>query len=152
MMLEIILLALQALQVLFLWIHDWIPLGRFNDVASVRAQDSRTHLVVVTLIQSVPFTIGLVYSWIYFPHHYPLWLRDWLWISYGLLFIGELRAWWVPYLFRPEPVRAERYRVAYGNTISFLPVRNGMVPNAAHTMLHLATAGTLICLLLRHIS
>jgi hypothetical protein len=28
--LEIILLALETLQVIFLWIHDWIPLGRLN--------------------------------------------------------------------------------------------------------------------------
>jgi hypothetical protein len=38
---EMVLLALQVLQVLFLWVHDWIPLGRLNDVAAVRSQDTR---------------------------------------------------------------------------------------------------------------
>ena len=141
------LVVLQAFEVLFLWIHDRIPLGRLNDVAAVRSQDSRSRLVVVTLIQSVPFTIGLLCSLLYFRQPYPHWLRMWLWISYGLLFIGQLRAWWIPYLFRPEPERAARYRIMFGNTHSFLPRRNGLVPNTAHPLLHFATAATLFVLL-----
>jgi hypothetical protein len=148
-MTEIILLVLQAFQVLFLWIHDWVPLGQLNDIASVRSQDTRSRLVVVTLIQSVPFSIGLLYSLLYFRQSYPHWLNNWLWISYGLLLIGQLRAWWLPYLFRAEPQRATRYRIMFGNTHSFLPLRNGLVPNTAHIMLHLATVTTLICLLMK---
>jgi hypothetical protein len=148
-MLEQILLALQAFQVLFLWFHDWIPLGRLNDVTAVRRHDTLLRLVLVTLIQSVPFTIGLFYSARYFRQPYPGWLDKWLWISYGVLFVGQMRAWWVPYLFKPEPARAERYRKMFGNTHSFLPRRNGIVPNTAHILLHLATAGTLLCLLLK---
>jgi hypothetical protein len=148
-MLEPILLALQAFQVLFLWVHDWIPLGRLNDVVAVRRQDTLVRLVLVTLIQSVPFTIGLVYSARCFQQPYPGWLDKWLWISYGILFVGQMRAWWVPYFLKPEPERAERYGKMFGNTHSFLPRRNGMVPNTAHILLHLATAGTLLCLLLK---
>jgi hypothetical protein len=140
---EIVLLALQTFQVLFLWVHDWIPLGRLNDVAAVRSQDTTRRLVTVTLIQSVPWTIGLGFSVLHFGQPYPRWLYDWLLISYGLLLAGQIRAWWIPYLFRAEPVRAARYRVMFGNTISFLPLRNGMVPNTAHILLHLGTAVTL---------
>jgi len=146
---EQILVALQAFQVLFLWFHDWISLGRLNDATAVRRQDTLARLVLVTLIQSVPFTIGLFYSVRYFRQMYPGWLDKWLWISYGVLFVGQMRAWWVPYLLKPEPERAERYRKMFGNTHSFLPRRNGMVPNTAHILLHLATAGTLLCLLLK---
>jgi hypothetical protein len=70
----------------------------------------------------------------------------WLWVSYGLLFIGQIRAWWVPYLLKPEPQRAERYRKMFGNTHSFLPERNGLVPNRLHALLHLATFATLLIL------
>jgi hypothetical protein len=41
---ELVLLALQAFQVLFLWLHDWIPLGRLNDVAAVRGEDTTGRL------------------------------------------------------------------------------------------------------------
>jgi hypothetical protein len=147
--LEIVLLGLQAFQVLFLWFHDWIPLGRLNDVVAVREQDSTTRLVVVTLIQSVPFTIGLVFCLGYLGRPYPHWLRNWLWISYGLLFVGQLRAWWMPYLLRTEPERAARYQRMFGRTHAFLPQRNGMVPNTAHILLHVATLATLIVLVVR---
>jgi hypothetical protein len=146
---EIILVVLEAFQVIFLWVHDWIPLGRLNDVAAVRSQDSLRRLIVVTLIQSLPFTVGLAFSILYFGRSYPHWLYDWIWISYGLLFIGQIRAWWIPYLIHAEPERAARYRVMFGNTHSFLPERNGLVPNTAHILLHLATAATLATFLVK---
>ena len=144
---EIVLTVLQAFQVLFLWLHDWVPLGRLNDVKAVRSQDSVFRLAVVTLIQSVPFTIGLLFSLAYFCRLYPRWLYLWLWISYSAIFLGQIRAWWIPYLFRPEPERAARYQIMFGNTHRFLPTRNGLVPNTAHIMLHLATAATLLTLI-----
>jgi hypothetical protein len=146
---EMILIALEVFQVLFLWIHDWIPLGRLNDVGAVQSQDTRRRLVTVTLIQSVPWTIGLYFSLLRFRQPYPDWLYSWLLISYGLLFIGQIRAWWIPYLLRPEPERAARYQIMFGKTHSFLPPRNGMVPNTAHILLHPATAATLIVLLIK---
>ncbi len=103
-------------------------------------------LITVTLIQSAPFTIGLLFSLEHFRQAYPHWLILWLDISYVVLFIGQLRAWWVPYLFRPEPERAARYRIMFGNTHAFLPARNGLVPNTAHILLHVATLLTLILL------
>ncbi len=48
-----------------------------------------------------------------------------------------------------SPNWRERYEKIFGHTYSFLPKRNGMVPNTAHILLHLATAGTLVCLLLK---
>jgi hypothetical protein len=149
--LEITLIALQAFQVAFLWIHDWVPLGRLNDIAAVRRQDTLQRLVIVTLVQSVPWTIGLIFSVKYFGRHSPDWLVTWLWVSYALLFLGQLRAWWVPYLVKAEPVRAQRYQQMFGNTHSFLPPRNGVVPNTAHILLHLATAATLVVLFVSHL-
>jgi hypothetical protein len=144
---ERILIALQLFQVLFLWLHDWFPLGRLNDVSAVRSQDTTLRLVVVTLIQSVPFTIGLAFSLLYLRQPYPRWLYLWLCISYGIIFVGQLRAWWIPYLLRPEPERAARYQIMFGKTLRFLPVRNGLAPNTAHVLLHLATAAALFILL-----
>jgi hypothetical protein len=134
---EIILIVLQGFQVLFLWLLDWIPLGRLNDVKAVRSQDTAFRLVVVTLIQSVPFTIGLLFSLLYFGRLYPSWLSLWLWTSYSVIFLGQIRAWWMPYLFRAEPECAARYQIMFGNTHRFLPTRNGIVPNTTHIMLHL---------------
>ncbi len=146
-----LLFMLQAVHVAFLWAHDWIPLGRLNDVAAIRRQDSAARLVRVTLIQSVPFTIGFGYSVAYWLRAQPTpgWLWSWLWISYGLLFAGELAAWWIPYLVRPQPARAARYKVMFGDTRAFLPERNGIIPNTLHCLLHLATLALLLLLFAR---
>ncbi len=142
---QVVLLTLQALQVAFLWLHDWIPLGRLNDVAAARGADAR-RLIRTTLIQSIPFSIVLWFSARYFDHPYPAWLRIWLWISYGLLFLGEIRAWWWPYLVRPDSGRAARYETLFGSTHAFLPRRHGMVPNTLHVLLHALTVATLLVL------
>ena len=145
-----VLIALQTLQVAILWLHDWVPLGRLNDVTEVQAQDRQARLIRVTLIQSLPFTIGLVATITYARTAHPSWLWSWLWISYVLLFAGELRAWWWPYLIHPDPVRAARYKVMFGRTAAFLPEHNGIVPNTLHTILHAATAATLLVLAFAH--
>ena len=103
------LVGLQAVQVAILWTHDLVPLGPFNDPAAVRRADSLSRLVRVTLIQSVRCTIGLAGSIRPWGHSWLGWLPGWLWISYGVLLAGELRAWWWPYLVRSEPERAVRY-------------------------------------------
>ena len=139
--------ACNQFQVLFLWLHDRVPFGRLNDVAAVRSQDTTARLIRITLIPSAPFTIGLV-SVIHFGGHSPGWLIDWLWISYGVIFVGQLRTWWVPYLLQPEADRVARFRAMFGHTHSFLPVRNGIVPNTAHPLLHTATLATLVVLCL----
>ncbi|MGF6766105.1 hypothetical protein P3T24_006446 [Paraburkholderia sp. GAS33] len=143
---QIVLIALQVFQVAFLWFHDWIPLGRLNDVRAVRNQDTLQRLIVVTLIQSVPWTIGLVFSGLYFGQSYPDWLGSWLRGTYVILFLGELYAWWVPYLVRVDAKRAARYQIMFGNTHSFLPLHNGIVPNTLHVVLHASTAATLVML------
>ena len=140
------LLALQCFHVLFLALHDWIPLGTLNDLAAVRAANPGRKLLAATLISLAPFAVGLAASAIYFCRVYPAWLLWWLWISYGFLFVGELEAWWIPYLFRSKPERAARYQVMFGDTHAFLPARNGIRLNTLHVILHIVTLATLVVL------
>lgn len=139
-------LALQSFIVLFLALHDWIPLGSLSDLKGVRAAYPLAKRLVGTLISLIPFAIGLVDSVIYYGRTYPNWLYWWLWISYGLLFLGELQAWWIPYLLHPDAQRTARYHVMFGATHAFLPERNGMRPNTLHVILHAATFALLIVL------
>jgi hypothetical protein len=140
------LLALQTFTVLFLALHDWIPLGTLNNLAGVRAADLGAKLFTTTLISAAPYAFGLAASIIYFNKSYPDWLFWWLWISYALLFLGQLRAWWIPYLIRPDPARAARYQQMFRGTHAFLPERNGIRPNTLHILLHVSSAALLIVL------
>jgi hypothetical protein len=139
-----VLFVLQCFHVLFLALHDWIPLGTLNDVKAVRAANPGSKLAIATIISTIPFAIPLGASAVYFGRVYPDWLFRWLWIGYSFLFVGELKAWWIPYFFRPDPVRAARYRVMFGATHAFLPERNGIRPNTLHVILHAATVALLI--------
>ena len=140
------LLALQAFIVLVLALHDWVPLGRLNNPAGVRAANPGAKLFTTTLLSAAPFAFGLAASIFYFGKPYPDWLFWWLWISYALIFLGQLRAWWIPYLVRPDPARAARYQLMFGATHAFLPQRNGIQPNTLHILLHVSTAALLVVL------
>jgi hypothetical protein len=141
-------LALQTFIVRFLALHDWIPLGSLNNPAGVRAANPGAKLFTTTLLSAAPYAFGLAASIFYFGKPYPDWLFWWLWISYVLLFLGQLRAWWIPYLFRPDPTRAARYQQMFAATLDFLPERNGIRPNTLHILLHVSTAALLIVLAL----
>lgn len=141
-----LLIILQTIVVLLLALHDWIPLPPLNDIAAVQAADSRSRLVWVTVLTALPFAIGLAASLGYVGTHAPTWLRWWLWISYSVLLLGALRAWWKPYLLVPDAARAARYRRMFSRTHAFLPMRNGIQPNTLHVLLHAALVATLAAL------
>jgi hypothetical protein len=138
------LLALQCLVVLFVAFHNWIPLGTLNNVKGVRVEFPAGKLLITTLINFTPFAIGLAAAAFYFGRGYPGWVLWWLWITYGLACYGSFTAWWRPYLLRPDPERAARYRKMYAGTHSFLPERNGIRPNTLHVFLDIVTIAILI--------
>jgi hypothetical protein len=141
-----ILLALQLFVVLFIALHDWIPLGNLNDPKAVREVDTTCKLLIVTTYSTLPFAIGFVASVVYARSGFPHWLLMLLWISYGTAIYGMLRTWWIPYLFVADPVRARRYQSMFGSTHAFLPIRNGIRPNTLHIMLHLVLIAIVVLL------
>lgn len=143
---QALLIALQAFHFVHLGFHDWVPLGSLNDVAAVRQVNTRTQLLVGTAITAVPVGWALWRSVANFGHAYPHGLKIALWMIYGILFVGELQAWWFPYFFGASQAKAERYQIMFGRTHAFLPERHGIVPNTLHCLLHAATLGTLLVL------
>ncbi len=139
-------LACQAYVVLFIALHDWVPLGRLNNLAGIRAVDTAGERVVTTVLSTLPFLIGFAGSAYYGSSAYPTWLFWWLWITYGAGFYGMLRAWYLPYLVFNDPARAARYQERFAGTHAFLPLRNGIRPDTLHVTFH-AVLLTLIILL-----
>jgi len=117
-------------------LHDWIPLGRLNNLEKIRAVDTTRKLFFVTVLSTLPFAIGFAASVYYSASGFPMWLMWWLWISYGFGLDGMLRAWWVPYLLVADPVRAARYQERFAHTHAFLPTRNGIRPDTLHVCFH----------------
>jgi hypothetical protein len=141
-----ILLCLQVFQVAILLLHDWVPLGPLNDIRAARRGHSLKAMALGTVISSLFPGIGLALSLFHLKSSWPGWLYVYLLAAYGFLFIGELEAWWIPYLIRKEPKRAAQYEAMYGNTWTLLPPRNGIRVNVLHLLLHAATLATLLTL------
>lgn len=141
------LLLLQAFHLLVLLLHDWVPLGRLNNVRAMQAAHPRHLLLIGTLVSSLLPGIGFALSLLH-PGLWPLWLVLYLAGAYLFLFIGEIEAWWAGYFFGYRRDRAASYGVMYGRTLAFLPERHGICPNALHVALHGATLLTLVTLAL----
>ncbi len=147
--LDALFLILQTLVVLFLLLHDRIPLGRLNNLAAIRSVDGLPRRIFVTLLPVIPTAFGLVWSARRFGQPHPMGLEILLWITYGTLLVGILRAWWIPYLVTPDAQRAERYQTMFSGTHAFLPRRNGIVPDTLHSVFHLTTLATMLVMVVR---
>ena len=146
---DTIFLAAQAYVLLFLFLHDWLPLGTLNNFTAKRDADSFANRAFVTLLPAVPAALGLYYCAKDFTQPYSHGLLILLWITYGSFLFGMLRAWWVPYLLVPDPARAARYQTIFAGTHRFLPERNGITPDTLHTTLHAVTLAIVVLLLIR---
>jgi hypothetical protein len=142
---EILLIGLQAVQVVFLLLHDWVPLGRLSNLAAVHAVDSQSKLLRTTLISALPFAAGLGFSVATYPN-WPTWTRIYLDVLYAITLFAIIRAWWIPYLSPSDSPRAERYCIRFADTVSFLPKRHGFAPDALHTTYHAVVVATLVLL------
>jgi hypothetical protein len=139
-------LGCQSLVVLFIALHDWVPLGRLSNLEGVRTADSTTRLVFVTALSTLPFAVGLAASFHYARTHIPDWVTWWLWITYGFGIYGMLRAWYWPYLFGGDPARIERYQKRFAHTHAFLPTMHGIRPDTLHVCFHAVLLATVILL------
>jgi hypothetical protein len=139
-------LTCQLCVVLFIALHDWVPLGRLNNLAGIRAVDSTLRRLVTTVVSVLPFAIGLAGSFHYSDGRFPGWLIWFLSITYGLALYGMLRAWYLPYLVYRDAARVERYQVRFANTHAFLPMRNGIRPDTLHVGFHALLVATVVLL------
>jgi hypothetical protein len=139
-------LACQLFVVLFIALHDWIPLGSLNSLKGVHSADAMAKLVRATLLSTLPFAIGLIGSAYYSSARFRTWLVWLLWITYGGALYGMLRTWYVPYLLVAEPARVERYQKMFSHTHAFLPKRNGVAPNTLQVIFHAILIATVVLL------
>lgn len=143
---EILLVIGYSLILLFMLVHDWVPMGSLNNVDAIRNVHSRRALITMTSINVGQIFILLSLVLFFIGRKYPIWISIWLVIHPTIIFIGALFSWWIPYLFGyGAEEKANDYNMMFGDTHSFLPIMNGIVPNTLHTLFHLTL---LFCILL----
>jgi len=55
-------LGCQLLVVLFIALHDWVPVGKLSNLTAIRATDTRRRLLLVTVLSALPYAIGFAAS------------------------------------------------------------------------------------------
>jgi hypothetical protein len=55
-------IACQLFVVLFIALHDWIPMGKLNNLQGIRAADTTRKLIFVTALSALPFLVALLGS------------------------------------------------------------------------------------------
>lgn len=134
---EKLLLAGLGFIIVFMVVQDTVPLGRLNNVDAIAESRSTSELIIVTITGTLQFLLIFAGVVFFIGKRYPTLVKIWLIIHQSSIFIGALIAWWIPYLFGIGAAeRAESYHIMFGETHSFLPVMNGIVPNTLHTMFH----------------
>jgi len=149
---EYVLLVSQSFILLFLLFHDWIPLGSLTNLEGVRAENTTGELIKMTFLNSILVIIALIIYLIFMGKRYPLMAKIYFILSYSILLIGAIFAWWIPYFFGASQEKVDRFNVMFQNTHAFLPVLNGIVPNTIHVIFHsllVITIGTFIYLFVR---
>lgn len=135
--LEWVYLSLQAVILLFLIFHDWVPLGNLNDIDAVHHLLTTNELIIQTIMNSVPFAVAFFLCCLYAGKAYPLLMRLFLLFYFPILFYGALSAWWIPYFFGTSAEKAAQYEIMFGNTHTILPILNDITPNTIHLIFHL---------------
>lgn len=130
-----LLITLVVLTML-LFLHDLVPLGRWNNVGN----DRREPLLPV-LANVIPNTlVGLVPSYLAWKtlhaHGRPARIA----ITLSIVLLGELFSWWIPWLFGTTEGRRKQLNAITDGTLSFVRSRHGVTPNALHCIIHLFDA------------
>lgn len=133
---EKMFMACLGAMLLFLLLHDWVPLGPFNDPASVRRENTTGELLLVTVVNGLSVGFLLLLAGLFAGKKYPLWLRSWFVIHSGLILAGAAEAWRLPYLFGADEKRLQRDQAMFGGTRSFLPELNGITADILHAAFH----------------
>jgi hypothetical protein len=118
-------LVTQVVLAVYLQVVEWIPLGRWNNVAKGNGQEGLD--VVVALLQ----VVILFFYW-----------KVWRWpmvaglAAYAYWLYTEITWVWVSYFRGASPEAMHEYEHWFANTYKFLPQIDGHpVPDAEHTVL-----------------
>lgn len=131
-----VFITLQVILLFFMAPHDWIHIPPFTDIRELEKYSSKTGRFVNSAIFAALIVLPLSLTYWYRPV-YPLGALVTLCALYGLLTVGTVLTWWVPYFFGSSEKHKANF-AEYRNTHHFLPSRsNNVIPNTMHVVLHI---------------
>lgn len=129
-------LLLQAILLLFMALHDWIHIPPLTDIRELEKHSTKSGRLLNSIIFFFLIFIPLLLTWIY-RSHFSLLASSTIVLIYGILSLGTIFAWWVPYMWGSSDEHKAGF-AEYRNTHHFLPKRgDNLIPNTFHVILHL---------------
>ena len=129
-------ITLQITLFFFMTFHDWVHLPPLTDIRELEKYSTFRGRLINSAIFAFTILIPLGFTVACQPY-VPMWVSGILVFFYGVLTLGTLVSWWVPYFFGNLPFHEEHFK-EYVNTHHFLPARgDNVIPNTMHVMLHL---------------
>lgn len=131
-----IFILLQLILFFIMILHDWLPILPFNNVADLKKHDSNKKRFIGSLINGVAVLIPLILTLIYYPNYSASTVNTII-CFYLLITVGTIVSWWIPYIFGSSKSHKEAF-LKFQNTHHFLPkIKDHVVPNTLHVILHL---------------
>lgn len=129
-------ITLQTILLFIITLHDWIHLPPLTDIKELEKHHSKKERFINSTIFFFIVFIPLLLTWLY-KSDLSLWVLITLNCAYGLLTLGTILSWWVPYLFGSS-IEHKKEFAEYYNTHHFLPARgDNVIPNTFHVIMHL---------------
>ncbi len=133
----VIFCLVQALTALLLAFHDWVHIPPLTDIRALEKLHSKKFRLFGSVLNVTIVLLPLGACLYYLPGPVPLWVKILAVAMYGLLTIGTIAAWWVPYFFGSSAEHKAGF-AEYAPTHRFLPARgDNVVPNTFHVIMHL---------------
>lgn len=130
-------LTIQFTLLLFMALHDWVHLPPLTDLKALTKAHTLRFRLLSSLINTFLILLPLSLT-LYFLQHPPLWAKILTSSIYALLTLGTIAAWWIPYLFGSYSSQHKEGFIEYRDTHTFLPpIRDHVIPNTLHVLLHL---------------
>ena len=129
----------QSILFLFMALHDWVDIPPFTNLPALKKAHSLQSRLIGSFINSILVLIPLIVTLVYMSSSLPLWARLLFALTYGLITVGTITAWWVPYFGGRYLIHGNKAGFEeYQDTHSFLPARgDNVVPNTLHVILHI---------------
>ena len=132
-----IFIILQIILFFFMTFHDWVHVPPLTDIRELEKHSTKKGRIISSIIFAVIVLIPLFLTWIY-RVNYPLWVLISITNFYGLLSLGTILSWWVPYFFGSYSEKHKAAFAEYRHTHHFLPaIGDNVIPNTFHVILHL---------------
>jgi hypothetical protein len=129
-------IVLQIILLFCMTFHDWVHVPPLTNIRELEKYSTKQGRLINSIIFFFLVFAPLVLTVLYNPV-FPLWVLIVLVNIYGLLSLGTVVSWWVPYIFGSSEEHKAHF-IEYRNTHHFLPSRgDNIVPNTFHVLLHL---------------